>query len=180
MALYGFNHQIKWKDFTTRSSPPPGEDHYAFTTATATTKGGLKAYKNSDDGKYYLKSSSVKIEIKMVKSKSWILQDKKTDKLLKHEQLHYNISALGGRDLERGLLALSADSPQDLIQKRDDLGARIQALIDKVNKEYDNNILWGTDHGRLELNQDIWAMYLSKIMNDPNGELKSIYHVMER
>lgn len=180
MALNGFKYKVKWKDFTPRTSPPPGEDHYAFTTAKAVTKGELKAYKNSDDGKYYIKSSSVVVEVKMVKSESWVLKDQQTDKLLKHEQLHYNISALGGRDLERGLLALSANSPAELLNKRDELAAKIQSLINKTNKEYDNNILWGTDHGRLELNQDIWEMYLSKLMNDPNGELKSIYHVMQR
>jgi predicted secreted Zn-dependent protease len=94
--------------------------------------------------------------------------------------MHYNISALGGRDLERGLLALSASSTTELITKKEELSAKIQALIDKTNEEYDNRIMWGTDHGRIKLHQDLWEMHLAKLMNDPNGELKSVYYVMQR
>jgi hypothetical protein len=180
MSLHGFKYEIKWSNFTTRSSPPPGqEDLIAFTVAKAGSTGKPQAYKN-DDGKYYIKSSSIKIEIKMVKSESWVLSNSKTDKLKKHEQMHYNISALGGRDLERGLKNLSADSVDELLASREELTTKIQELIDKTNKEYDNTILWGTDHGRVELHQGFWEMHLAKLMNDPNGELKSIYYVMQR
>ena len=57
----------------------------------------------------------------MNKSESWVLKNSKTEKLRKHEQLHYNISALGGRDLERGLKKLTAASPEELVSKRDKL-----------------------------------------------------------
>ncbi len=181
MALHGFNYKIKWsKDFTTVTSPPAGkEDLVAFTVATADSTGNPQAYKK-DDEKYYIKSSSIVVEIKMVKSESWVLSDSKTDKLKKHEQMHYNISALGGRDLERGLKNLSADSVDELLQKRDELNTKIQDLITEINKEYDNTILWGTDHGRIELHQGLWEMHLAKLMNDPNGVLKSVYYVMQR
>lgn len=181
MALYGFNYKIKWsKDFTTVSSPPVDkEDLLAFTVAKAGSFGSPEAYKK-DDGRYYMKPSSIKVEIKMVKSESWVLGDSKTDKLKKHEQMHYNISALGGRDLERGLKNLSGDSEYDLREKRDELNTGIQDLITEINKEYDNTILWGTDHGRIELHQGLWEMHLAKLMNDPNGVLKSVYYVMQR
>jgi hypothetical protein len=181
LALQGFNYKIKWsKDFTTRSNPPAGkEDLVAFTVATANSVGNPQAHKK-DDGKYYIKPSTLTVQIKMNKSQSWVLSDSKTEKLLKHEQMHYNISALGGRDLERGLLALSANSVEELLRKRDELNAKIQKLIDKTNDEYDNKILWGTDHGRTGLHQEFWEMHLAKLMNDPKGELKSIYHIMQR
>ena len=179
MALNGFNYQIKWsKDFTTRSNPPADKENLvAFTVATANSVGKPQLYQK-DDGKYYIKPSTLTVVIKMNKSQSWVLSDSKTDKLLKHEQMHYNISALGGRDLERGLLTLSADSVSEFQQKRDELSDGIQKLIDKTNEEYDNKILWGTDHGRTELHQGFWEMHLAKLMNDPKGELKSIYYIM--
>lgn len=181
MTLIGFNYRINWtRDFITCNTAPLGENHSAFTTATANSIGNIQAYKNSNDERYYIKQSSVKVEIKMLKSQSWVLSDKKTDKLLQHEQLHYNISALGGRDLERGLLALNADSVDDLIAKKDELTANIQSLINKVNLEYDNKIMWGTDHGRVDLHQGFWETHIAKLMSDPNGELKSIYYMMQR
>lgn len=116
----------------------------------------------------------------MIKKDSWVLKGEKTDKLLKHEQLHYNISALGGRDLERGLKKLSAESPSELVQKIADFTQEIQSLVDKINEEYDNTKLWGTNHGRIKMHQDAWELHINKLKNDPNGELKSIYYVMQR
>lgn len=79
MALQGFTYSIKWTDdFTTRDSPPEGkEDHDAFTTATANVVGELQGYKNTSDGLYYIKPSSVVVRVKMVKTESWVLSDKK-------------------------------------------------------------------------------------------------------
>ena len=182
MSLHGFKYTVKWsKDFTPRTAPPADQsDLAAFTKASAATFGGLKVKYDSDSELYSFKASSVKVQIKMIKSKSWILKDSKTDKLLRHEQMHYNITALGGRDLERGLKILTAGSVSELAAERDALSAKLEDLAEEINVEYDNTILWGTDHGRREVNQEIWELHLNKLMNDPNGELKSIYYVMQR
>ena len=116
----------------------------------------------------------------MDKNNSWVLRGSKTEKLKKHEQIHYNISALAGRDLERDLKNLTADSPEELVSKRDALNSQMQTLVDDMNKEYDNTILWGTDHGRIELHQGIWELHISKLMNDDNARLESIYTMMKR
>ena len=49
-----------------------------------------------------------------------------------------------------------------------------------MNKEYDNTILWGTNHGRSEINQEVWELYIRKLMNDDNARLESIYAMMRR
>ena len=96
MSLHGFRHTLSWsQDFTQRNSPPPHqEDLIAFTVATAETFGGMQAIYDSASELYSFKPSKVKVRIKMVKSQSWVLKDSKTEKLKKHEQIHYNISAL--------------------------------------------------------------------------------------
>ena len=182
MSLSGFNRTLSWtQHFTQLDDPPPGKDHLvAYTVAPAGTHGGLQAKKNTDTGLYYLKSSSIDVRVKMNKQESWVLKSHKSDELRKHEQYHYNVSALAGRDLERGLKDLRADSPEKLMQEVADLTSRILGLVDKINEEYDNDILWGTDHGRTELHQGFWEYHIDKLKNDPNGELKSIYYVMER
>jgi hypothetical protein len=182
MSLHGFQHKLSWsKDFTTRNEPPLGQEHLvAYTVATASTVGEVKAVHDREKDIYSLKSSSIKVQIKMVKSQSWVLKHAKSDKLLRHEQLHYNISALGGRDYERELKKLTAKSVSELVAKRDQLNEQIQALIDDINDEYDNRILWGTDHGRLEMHQEFWEMHISKLMNNKDGRLESIYAMMRR
>jgi hypothetical protein len=182
MSLHGFRHTLSWsQDFTTKTEPPPHQDHLvAFTVAPAGTFGGMEIKYNSDSELYYLRSSKIKVRIKMNKSESWVLKDAKTEKLRKHEQLHYNISALGGRDLERGLKELTADTPEELVRKRDELTAENQSIVNAINKEYDNTILWGTNHGRVDLHQEFWEHHINKLMNDENAKLESIYAIMRR
>lgn len=182
MSLHGFRHTLSWSsDFTERTEPPPDKEHLvAFTEAPAGTFGGMEIKYNSDSELYFFKPSKVKVKIQMDKSKSWVLGDAKTEKLKKHEQLHYNISALSGRDLERGLKALTADSPEELVSLRDNLTQEMQNLVDEINKEYDNTILWGTNHGRIDLHQEVWELHIKKLMNDPNGKLESVYAMMRR
>lgn len=182
MSLHGFRYNLRWsRDFTERSEPPAGkEDLAAFTFAPAGTFGGMDARHDSGSGLYSFKHSSINVRIEMNRNESWVLRDAKTDKLLKHEQLHYNISALGGRDLERELKKLSAETISELVSKRDDLTAQIQSLIDEINDEYDNRILWGTDHGRTELHQEFWEHHINKLMNNSDAKLESIYAMMRR
>lgn len=181
MSLHGFNYSIGWNDFKERDEPPPEQDHLiAFTVAPAGTFGGMEAKYDKESEKYSFKSSSVKVRIEMDKTQSWVLKTEKTEKLRKHEQIHYNISALGGRDLERDLKKLTADSVEELVSERDDLTRQMQNLVDEINKEYDNTILWGTDHGRIALHQEVWELHIKKLMNDPDGRLESVYAVMRR
>ncbi len=182
MSLHGFRHTLSWsQDFTQYLSPPPDKEHLiAFTVALAGTFGGMEIKYDSDSELYSFKHSKIKVKIKMDKSSSWVLKDSKTDKLKKHEQLHYNISALAGRDFERDLKKLTAATPEELVSARDELNSQMQTLIDDMNKEYDNTILWGTDHGRIALHQEVWELHIGKLMNDDNARLESIYTMMRR
>ena len=123
MSLHGFRHTLSWShDFTERSTPPPDkEDLIAFTVALAGTFGGMEIRYDSDSELYSLKHSKVKVRIEMDKTNSWVLKDSKTEKLKKHEQIRYNISALAGRDFERDLKKLTAASPEELVSQRDNL-----------------------------------------------------------
>ncbi len=182
MSLHGFRHTLSWsQDFTQRNSPPPDQDHLvAFTVAPAGTFGGMEIKYNSDSELYYFRASKVKVKIKMNKSESWVLKDAKTEKLRKHEQIHYNISALGGRDLERGLKNLTAATSDELVWERDKFTAENQKLVNAINNEYDNTILWGTNHGRIDMHQEVWELHINKLMNDDNAKLESIYAMMRR
>lgn len=174
MALSGFNYTISWStDFDevdTRKDPKID----AFTSAPFTTGKDLKVDVKSGDGLYRFQPASIDIQIKMNKTKSWVLKSAESDALLKHEQMHYNISALAGRDLERKLKSLSAESATALFDKAKELLKTEQALVKQINDEYDDNKLSGSNHGNDKGNQSKWEIHINKIMNDPNGELKSM------
>ncbi len=175
MSVQGFRYILSWEtDFNSVDNAPAGfSDRSARTKASVSLDNGLQARRDSKDTDYYFAPSTVIVNIKAVKAESWVLSDKKSDKLLKHEQMHYNISALGGRDLERKILELRDADGKKLLAKKDELGKEIQTLIDKINKDYDGELL-GTNHGQKDAEQSKWELHLTNLMNDPKGELKSV------
>ncbi len=175
MAMQGFKYTISWtNDFTEVDNQPAGfSDRSARTKATVTLDPKMIATRDSKESDYYFKPSTVIVIVKGAKTESWVLKDKKSDDLLKHEQIHYNISALGGRDLERKVLTLKDPAGQELINKKDALGKEIQTLIDKINKEYDEGIN-GTNHGAKSAEQAKWELHINNLMNKPEAELKGV------
>lgn len=175
MALVGFKYSLSWSsDFTEVDIAPEGfSDRSARTKATVTLDPSMQARRDAGGKDYYFAPDTVKVIIRASQKESWVVKDLKSDKLLKHEQLHYNISALGGRDLERRLLALKDPSGPELIKKKEALGKEVQDLIDKVNKDYDSD-LHGTDHGKKDTEQAKWELHISNLMNNSDGQLKGL------
>lgn len=175
MTMQGFKYTLSWSnDFTeVDNAPTDFTDRSARTKASVTLDPKLKAQRDSKDSDYYFVPDTVIVNVKAVKAESWVVKELKSDNLLKHEQLHYNISALGGRDLERKILALRDPSGPALMKKKVDLGTEIQALIDKVNHEYDKG-LQGTNHGAKDAEQAKWEIHISNLMNNKDAELKAL------
>ena len=175
MAMQGMKYTLSWStDFTDVDNAPEGfSNRSARTKADVTLDPKMIATRDSKDSDYYFKPDTVKVIIKMDKTNSWVVKDLKSDPLLKHEQMHYNISALGGRDLERKLLALRDKSGQELMNKKAALGTEIQNLINSVNKDYDEGVS-GTDHGKKAAEQSKWELHITNLMGKPDGELKTI------
>lgn len=173
--MQGFKNTLSWaNDFTEVDSAPEGfSDRDARTKANVTLDQGMQAKRDSKESDYYFAPSTVIVIVKTSKTESWVVKDKKSDKLLKHEQQHYNISALGGRDLERKILALRDASGAELMKKKEAAGKEIQNLIDSVNKDYDAG-LQGTNHGQKDAEQAKWELHITSLMNKTDGELKGI------
>ena len=175
MAMQGFKYTLNWEtDFNSVDDAPAGfADRSARTKASVTLDPKLQARRDGKDTDYYFVPATVNVIVKAVKAESWVLKEKKSDKLLKHEQMHYNISALGGRDLERKILELRDADGKELMNKKAAVGKEIQDLIDKTNRDYDGELL-GTKHGEKDAEQSKWELHLTNLLNDPKGELKGI------
>jgi len=175
MALQGFTYSLSWaNDFTeVDNAPTELSNRSARTKANVTLDPKMIAKRDSKDSDYYFKPDTVIVIIKTDKTASWVVKDLKSDKLLAHEQLHYNIAALAGRDLERKILALRNKDGATLIQEKEALGKAVQSEIDKINKEYDEG-LQGTDHGKKDAEQAKWELHIKSLMGKTDAELKGI------
>ena len=173
MTMQGFKYTLSWStDFTDVDNAPEGfSDRSARTKASVTLNQAMVARRDSKESDYYFAPDTVIVTVKAVQAESWVVKDLKSDKLLKHEQVHYNISALGGRDLERKLKALRDPVGQELINKKVALGKEMQDLIDKVNKAYDDSVK-GTNHGKKDTEQSNWEIHINNLMNNSDAELK--------
>ncbi len=175
MAIQGFTYTLSWaNDFTEVDNAPEGfSDRSARTKANVTVDPKLIVKRDAGKTEYYLDPATLSVIVKTDKPNSWVVKDLKSDKLLKHEQLHYNIAALAGRDLERKLLALRNTDGKQLLKDKEDLGKAVQGEIDKINKEYDEG-LQGTDHGKKDAEQTKWEVHITSLMNKSDAELKGI------
>lgn len=175
MAITGFTYTLSWaNDFTEVDNAPAGfTDRSARTKALVTLDPKMIAKRDSKDSDYYFKPDTVNVIIKTDKPNSWVVKDLKSDKLLAHEQFHYNIAALAGRDLERKILALTNKDGNELMKAKAELGNAVQNEIDKINKEYDTG-LQGTDHGKKDAEQAKWELHIKGLMNKSDAELKGI------
>ena len=174
MALSGFKYTISWNTDFDRVNKRKDPKLDAFTSASFKTVKDLKADVKSGDGLYRFQPSSIDIQIKMNKTESWVFKDAESDALLKHEQMHYNVSALAGRDLERALKSLTGESVNDLYDKAKKLLKNLQTSADIVNFDYDEDQVRGTNHGNDTTKQALWEIHINKLMNDPNEALRSI------
>lgn len=177
MSLIGFRYNLNWKrDFTPKDSRPPGEHIDAFTNAPVINAVRQMNFLRGDDGLLRFKRSSVRIIVRMDKANSWVVKSARTDELLQHEQGHYNISALAGRDMERELLSLRTTSVEELESERDKFINGLDDLKDEVSAEYDDDFKsWGTNHGKRSLQQRQWDIHFNRLMNLPDGRLMGLF-----
>jgi len=98
------------------------------------------------------------------------VQDKMNAELLKHEQGHYDITALGARELYAGLFKLKAKDVKSLGDDVKELSRRIQRKINTINNRYDNQ----TDHSKIKAEQEKWNRAIASEKQKPNGSLDSL------
>ncbi len=165
MPLENFKYKVRWSDFTTKESRPTGEDEDAHIEANSLAKNMQGKVKK---GKY--KVSSIKLRITVDKAASWVVKGTKTDDLLKHEQGHYDLTAIGARELHKRVLALETESKEALLSGIADLQEEMQGLTDELNELYDDD----TDHSRKEARQKFWATEIAAAKNRTAGTLKEI------
>jgi hypothetical protein len=165
MALDGFDYAVPWSMFQKLKARPAGEDADGYTSAKYRYKNVKPARsKNATVVK------SADVIISMNTHESWVVSSQMNSYLLKHEQGHYDITALGARELYRGLLKLNVADIDALNASMEELNDTVQKKIDSANSRYDDQ----TDHSRNKTEQDKWNKAIANEKQKQDGSIDNL------
>lgn len=148
MAVSGHNQTLRWSDFP--GNPPKGETLDAYTSSTYGLNWGFAPGRTAE---YRLASISVAVVLR--RQQMWSRRSAQSDRLLRHEQGHFDIVAMTARDLNTDLEALAGQvfsSESDLRGAVNDLDRAARAQINDADSAYDTQ----TDHGNNATPQASW------------------------
>lgn len=166
MALTGFDHNVRWNEFRERSTRPAGVDEDAQ-IKTRTVAGGFRTHQRSGED---CRVTSVDIGLSVDRSQTWVIEGRQSTDLLKHEQAHYDITALGTRELYNRVLAITAPECSDINDLVQELQDQIQAQIDAADDRYDTR----TAHGTNIAVQQNWDAKIRAAKQNPDGTLADL------
>jgi len=151
-------YRVQWSDF--QRQPPPNATEDAHIETTAKLNYG---YSTGSYGARLADTVTVTIQLLGPKSwakkqriQSWPKQDR--DDLLKHEQGHYDITALMGRDMFIDLMAIKSQTFSSL--------NALKTEVNKIGGQYAPQVIQDkydakqeTNHGRNATQQKMWNGY---------------------
>lgn len=106
--------------------------------------------------------TSLDVEIRVDRTNTWVVRSQKTDTLLGHEQGHYDITGLMGRDMGNEILAARAPSAEALQQVVSEIIQRYRDRARALTRQYDTD----TNHGRNREAQQRWDQRIRSCMDN--------------
>lgn len=139
LVLNGWPRALTWDDFPeveTRPADAEGTENAEIhceinqpERVSVTREGGQR------------RVSSLTVTIAIARASNWVVRSAKTPELLSHEQGHYDLTGLMGRDMGHEILAARAGTLEDLQQ-------RITAIIERYRQRgRDLNARYDTETG---------------------------------
>jgi predicted secreted Zn-dependent protease len=165
MALSRFDHNVAWDEFTEVQARPQGETEDAsifiraipFNWATRAGRGGCRV-------------TRVTLTIRVRPNQSWVVRGRQSATLLNHEQGHFDISALGFREMYNRILALTRPKCRDIDRPAGQIQQEVQQQIDAANIRYDEQ----TSHGTDAAVQQTWDTAIGNAKSNANGTVADL------
>lgn len=165
MALNNFDYQVQWPDFAPQSDRPPGQTEYAQ-IHPETLISNLRMGRNGRS----VTIGRLDITIRLIRADCWVVVSRKTDELLKHEQGHYDILAIGARAFYNRLMTLSENSVSDLQNYMNDIQRNFNTNVRDVDSRYDT----ATNHGINTTVQQTWDRQIATAKANPAGTINDL------
>jgi hypothetical protein len=162
-------HRVQWGDF--HGHPPQN----ATLDAHIETKVDLNyGYRREPNGTAQL-TDAVTVTIQLVRHLSWAKKQRinswpqqAQDDLLRHEQGHYDITALMGRDMFLDLMELKPRSFPSLGALQTAVNGIVQRYAPQaIHVKYDS--AQESDHGRNATQQRAWDGYINTALTQPRS-----------
>ena len=140
---------LTWEDF--KGKPNKGSSHHAYSMLGL----AYEVKSNTSTQVTFL------ISAYLDKSKSWVKEGQKTDRLLKHEQKHFDICELHRRMFVKGLTDVEYFTYDNVNSKIKRIFNDINNKVDRMQVAYDRE----TQHSRIEEKQIIWDQKITDLLN---------------
>ncbi|MFC0605185.1 DUF922 domain-containing protein [Winogradskyella pulchriflava] len=139
--------KLTWADF--KASPDPNSDAVAL-TASGITFG----YSVKTSGRRIIAFTTT-VEAHFYPNKSWYIKDRGDDHILRHEQLHFDITELYVRKFKQQLERLVVN--QNIKEQMAQVHTAINEALGKTQKEYDAQ----TNHSINVEAQRYWESFIA-------------------
>ena len=148
LKITGWPRNITWDEFKELSARPSGENEDAQIHSEVDQPSEVAVVRES--GIYRV--TSLTVTIRTVTEDDWVVTSQKSAELLSHEQGHYDITGLMGRDMGKEIVAARASSKDDLQTKVTQIIEKYAQRAKDLSAQYDDE----TNHGRNRDAQKKW------------------------
>ena len=165
MSLSGFNHSIHWSEFQIVEQCPPVATKEAEVVVLTHIIWQTATQQSGD-----CQVVGVKASIRVDNNKSWVVKGKKGIYLRHHEQGHYDIVAIGMREMYNKIMALIKTRCEDINQEAHRIQQEVQQLIDRARQRYHNQ----TNNGSNLTVQKAWEAQIKSVKLRSDGVLAEL------
>jgi hypothetical protein len=165
-SLSGLRRTLSWSDFTRKDMPRPQPGDAGMVAQTRATFNVDDLASSVVDGSRptaYRLADRVRVAVRLKRDECWVAawvvagstSDPERQRLLRHEQGHYDIVALLARDMLGEITAVTRKmyaSAQEPIDEANGVIGRYDPYYDSIQELYDDK----TNHGDVRTEQERW------------------------
>lgn len=166
MALYNFNYAISRTQFRKFATTPDGQFYDAALASDFSVSNILLARKG-----HALVIADADVKIFVDTNRSYVLTSQMSEYLLKHEQLHYDITALAAREYYKKVFELIGKDEFTLHANMYKMRSSLQQIMIGTQRRYDHQ----TKHDIDKTAQEKWIRNVSTVKQTPNGRIDQLW-----